>query len=65
MNKIAVIYSPEFLEHNTGYGHPEKAQRLTAIAEALQAVQWREQIEWQLPTPKSRVLNYIQQTHTR
>lgn len=65
MNTIAVIYSPEFLEHNTGYGHPEKASRLTAIAEALQAVEWRKQIEWQLPTPaKSRVLNYIQQTHT-
>ena len=29
---ISVIYSPEFLEHDTGYGHPEKAKRLTAIA---------------------------------
>ena len=41
---ISVIYSPEFLEHNTGYGHPEKAQRLTAIAEALQDVEWRDRI---------------------
>lgn len=63
---ISVIYSPEFLEHNTGYGHPEKAKRLTAIVETLQEVEWREQIEWQLPTPaKSKnVLSYIRQAHT-
>ncbi len=63
---ISVIYSPEFLEHDTGYGHPEKAQRLTAIADALKTVEWQEQIKWQLPTPAiSRdVLSYIQRTHT-
>ncbi len=63
---ISVIYSPEFLEHDTGYGHPEKAQRLTAIADALKTVEWQEQINWQLPTPAiSRdVLDYIQRTHT-
>lgn len=63
---ISVIYSPEFLEHDTGYGHPEKAQRLTAIADALKTVEWQEQINWQLPTPAiSRdVLSYIQRIHT-
>lgn len=63
---ISVIYSPEFLEHDTGYGHPEKAKRLTAIAQALKTVTWQEQIEWQLPTPamSRNVLSYIQQTHT-
>ncbi|NJK58144.1 MAG: histone deacetylase [Pleurocapsa sp. SU_5_0] len=63
---ISVIYSPEFLEHDTGYGHPEKAKRLIAIAEALKTVEWQEQIDWQLPTPaKSRnILAYIQQIHT-
>ena len=65
MNKISVIYSPEFLEHNTGYGHPEKAKRLTAIAEALQKVEWREQIEWQLPTPSlERAMPYVRRVHT-
>lgn len=66
MKAISVIYSPEFLEHDTGYGHPEKAKRLTAIAEALRAVSWHEQIEWLLPTPaeSNRVLSYIQQIHT-
>lgn len=63
---ISVIYAPQFLEHDTGYGHPEKAKRLTAIVEALAAVTWQEQIAWQLPTPiETRdVLAYAQQIHT-
>ena len=63
---ISVIYSPEFLEHDTGYGHPEKAKRLTAIADALKTVEWQDQIKWQLPTPviSRDVLSYIQKTHT-
>jgi acetoin utilization deacetylase AcuC-like enzyme len=63
---ISVIYSPEFLEHNTGYGHPEKAKRLTAIAEALKKVEWHDQLEWQLPIPVTQkdVLAQIQKIHT-
>lgn len=63
---ISVIYSPEFLSHDTGYGHPEKAKRLTAIAQALQKVAWQDQIDWQLPTPseQKKVLSYIQKIHT-
>jgi acetoin utilization deacetylase AcuC-like enzyme len=63
---ISVIYSPEFLEHDTGYGHPEKAQRLTAIASALQKAPWHEQIQWHLPTSsrEKNVLSYIQKVHT-
>ncbi|BAZ46210.1 histone deacetylase superfamily protein [Chondrocystis sp. NIES-4102] len=63
---ISVIYSPEFLEHNTGYGHPEKAKRLSAIATALKQVEWQNQIEWQLPTPvaQTQVLTYLQKIHT-
>ena len=63
---ISVIYSPEFLEHDTGYGHPEKAKRLTVIAKALREVEWRNEIEWLLPTSiKERdILPYIQKVHT-
>jgi acetoin utilization deacetylase AcuC-like enzyme len=63
---ISVIYSPEFLEHNTGYGHPEKAKRLTAIADALNKVEWHNQLEWQLPTPVAQtdVLTQIKKIHT-
>jgi len=62
---ITIIYSPEFLDHDTGYGHPEKAKRLTAIINTLKTVEWQDQIEWQLPTPamSKDVLSYIQKTH--
>ena len=63
---ISVIYSPEFLEHDTGYGHPEKAKRLTAIADALHQVNWQDRIEWQLPTSilEKDVLSYVRAVHT-
>ena len=63
---IAVIYSPEFLKHDTGYGHPEKAKRLSAIANALKAVEWHDRIEWHLPTPiQTRdVLSNVRKVHT-
>jgi acetoin utilization deacetylase AcuC-like enzyme len=63
---IPVIYSEEFLEHNTGYGHPEKAARLTAIVDALKQVEWQDQIDWRLPTSleERNVLPHIQKIHT-
>ena len=63
---ISLIYSPEFLQHDTGYGHPEKPARLTAVVEALKQVPWQEQLDWQLPTPvaKRDVLTFIRQIHT-
>jgi acetoin utilization deacetylase AcuC-like enzyme len=45
-----IIYSDEFLEHLTGLGHPEKPQRLTAIADALHSSPFADQLEWKLPT---------------
>ncbi len=47
---LAVIYSDEFLQHETGYFHPEKPERLTAIKEALQAAPWADQLAWRQPT---------------
>lgn len=48
---LPVIYSDEFLQHDTGRFHPERPERLSAIAEALKTAPWAEKIEWQLPTP--------------
>ncbi|MEG4964083.1 histone deacetylase [Microcoleus sp. K4-C2] len=45
------MYSEDFLLHKTGMLHPERPERLTAIANALKAAPWAAQIEWQLPTP--------------
>ncbi|MEM7592995.1 MAG: histone deacetylase [Cyanobacteria bacterium P01_A01_bin.83] len=63
---VSVIYSPEFLEHDTGYGHPEKASRLAAVVSTLKTSQWQNQIRWQSPTDvNSRdVLSHIQKVHT-
>ena len=63
---IPVIYSKKFLQHNTGYGHPECAERLTAIVNGLKQVSWQDRLEWRSPTElKERdVLNYIKKIHT-
>jgi acetoin utilization deacetylase AcuC-like enzyme len=62
---VSVIYSPEFLEHKTGLFHPERPERLRAIVEALKAVSWADQIDWQLPTSVDRrsLLPLLQQVH--
>lgn len=48
---LSVFYSDVFLEHDTGSYHPENAGRLQAIAAALQAAPWAQQLEWRSPTP--------------
>ncbi len=48
---LPVIYSDDFLLHETGRFHPEKPERLTAIKKALQAATWADQLEWTAPTP--------------
>ena len=36
MKKTALYYHPIFLEHDNGFGHPERPERLTATLEALE-----------------------------
>jgi acetoin utilization deacetylase AcuC-like enzyme len=64
---LPVIYSDEFLKHDTGRFHPERSERLTAVVKALKAVPWADKIEWQLPTPwETRpVMPLLEQVHTR
>jgi acetoin utilization deacetylase AcuC-like enzyme len=64
---LTVIYSDDFLKHDTGRSHPECPERLTAIVEALKTVAWKEQLHWQLPTPleQREVMPYIQKLHTQ
>jgi acetoin utilization deacetylase AcuC-like enzyme len=50
---LPVIYSDEFLDHKTGKYHPEKPERLIAIATALKAATFADQITWRSPTPAS------------
>lgn len=60
-----VIYSDDFLKHETGTFHPECPARLTAIVEALKSTPWSQQLNWQQPTPLARrdVLPEIEKLH--
>jgi acetoin utilization deacetylase AcuC-like enzyme len=64
---IPVIFSEEFLQHDTGKFHPERPERLTAIVESLHQVQWRNQIQWLEPTPltERNVLTWLQKVHSQ
>lgn len=62
---LPVIYSDEFLLHETGYFHPEKPERLTAITQVLKAAPWASQLEWRQPTPLTErsVIAAIERVH--
>ncbi|MCM1982984.1 histone deacetylase family protein [Lyngbya confervoides] len=62
---LPILYSDEFLKHNTGYGHPEKAHRLTAIVQALRAAPWASQLDWQVPPALAQrdPLPWVEQVH--
>ncbi len=64
---LPVIYSEDFLLHDTGRFHPERSDRLRAIVEALKAAPWASKLEWQLPTPvqERSPADAIQQVHSR
>ncbi len=65
---LPVIYSDEFLEHKTGYFHPEKPERLTAIASAIKEAAFAEHIEWRSPTPiqeKQLLMSVLEQAHSQ
>jgi acetoin utilization deacetylase AcuC-like enzyme len=60
-----VIYSDDFLRHETGVFHPEKPARLTAIKSALESAEWANQLDWRLPTSVQTrsPLPWIEQIH--
>jgi acetoin utilization deacetylase AcuC-like enzyme len=65
---ISIIYSDEFLDHDTGIYHPEKAGRLTAIVGALKQINCQSQLQWHLPTPiefREEVITLIKQVHNQ
>ena len=63
---FSIIYSDQFLQHKTGSFHPERPERLTAIVDALRSVAWKNQLNWQQPTPISQrnVMPYVRRLHT-
>lgn len=63
---LPIIYADDFLLHDTGLFHPERADRLRAVVSALKAASWADQLEWRSPTPieTRSVLPWIKQIHT-
>jgi acetoin utilization deacetylase AcuC-like enzyme len=45
-----IIYTDDFLLHQTGAFHPEKPDRLTAIKTALTTAPWANKLDWRSPT---------------
>ena len=64
---LPIIYSDDFLLHETGYFHPEKPERLTAIRNALKSAAWADQLDWRSPTPieARSVMAQVQQVHSQ
>jgi acetoin utilization deacetylase AcuC-like enzyme len=63
---VPVIYSEDFLLHDTGRFHPERPDRLRAIVELLKAAPWADKLTSQLPTPiqTRSVSALLQQVHS-
>jgi acetoin utilization deacetylase AcuC-like enzyme len=61
-----IIYSEDFLLHETGVFHPEKPARLTAIKSALEHAEYADRIDWRSPTSieDRSPLPWIEQVHT-
>ncbi|MGB6016428.1 MAG: histone deacetylase, partial [Nodosilinea sp.] len=51
MADFVVIYSPDFLSHDTGHFHPENAGRLKSVVAALEQAAWANHLDWRSPTP--------------
>lgn len=47
---IHLIYSEQFLDHDTGRSHPENSRRLVSITETLKQVPWHDQLQWHEPS---------------
>ncbi|MEK7485489.1 MAG: histone deacetylase [Planctomycetota bacterium] len=50
MNKLHYFYHPIFLEHHTGFGHPERAERIKSIQTHLDSTRLLSQMEQITPT---------------
>jgi len=63
---LPVIYSPEFLDHQTGSYHPERPERLTAIVQCLKTAEFAQNIQWLSPTPVNpQLMSWIEMAHSR
>lgn len=62
---IPILHSEKYLLHDTGYGHPERPERIQACADALKASDFAHELVWQEPIPAdpSQILLAHTETH--
>ena len=53
--KTAIITTDTFLNHDTGLGHPERANRVSVIVDNLK--KFKKQLIWKKPTKFDRKLS--------
>jgi len=63
MSKTAVIYSPKYLDHNPGRGHPESPRRLRVIIDELNHSGLIEKGNCTLIEPKSASIKEVKLVH--
>ena len=59
---LTIFYHPDFLNHDTGKGHPERSDRLTACISAINSADFGNQLEWKYP--HSATEEELRQVHT-
>jgi acetoin utilization deacetylase AcuC-like enzyme len=62
MMATGFLYDPAFLEHDTGFGHPERRERLSGTMDHLQKQSWFAERLKRI-TPKPAAITWIQQIH--
>ncbi|MGQ9475687.1 MAG: histone deacetylase family protein [Actinomycetota bacterium] len=63
MDRTAVFYDPLYLEHDTGLGHPERAERLEKALEMLERTGLAEKVR--LLSPRDATVEEIELVHPR
>lgn len=60
---VAIFTHADCQLHDTGEGHPERAERLRAIRNHLETLDWRNWLHWQIPV--ACPARWIETVHTR
>ncbi|MEA2090255.1 MAG: histone deacetylase [Thermoproteota archaeon] len=63
MTKTAILYSPKYLDHNPGVGHPESPNRLKVIMKELKASGFLEKEECSIIEPKPARIEDVELVH--
>lgn len=63
MSNTAVFYDPIYLEHDTGFGHPERPERLEATMQVLESSGLAEKVR--IISPRDATAEEIQLVHHR